>query len=77
METYIPSVYEQMVNKALSIVTWLNKESKKCLLPQLGVSTYMPQWAYAEKVTCKKEDLVYCMSFLTEDDNNAIKELLI
>lgn len=77
METYIPSLYEEMLNKALSIVARVNKESRRCLLPELAVGVYLPQWMHDEKIAALKADLVYCSSFLTEDDNNAIKELLL
>lgn len=76
METFIPSVYEEMLNKALSIVTWLNNEKHSALLSLMGSSgIYMPQWMYDEKVAVRKTDLAYCISFLSVEDKEAIKEL--
>ena len=75
METYIPSLYEEMLNKALSIVTWLNNEKHRALLPMMGKGSYMPQWMHDEKVSVRKTDLAYCISFLSVEDKEAIKEL--
>lgn len=70
METYIPSVYEQMLNSALNIASWICSESKSALLPN-----YCPQWWYAAKIERAEANLAHALQFLSAEDQAIIKEL--